>query len=163
METIGKQRTPTGTNELHTATMVAIGHETDESLAELAADSRGSTPSNAAELLVPDRKQETIWLESTVSALNTVVRTHLTAVHQSVLTRRQHLLQKLDFLKETEKRELRLLRMRLDLRNPSIILQRGYARLRKKDLPVSSSHDLLPGDKIDIILYDGIRKAHIYE
>ena len=35
--------------------VVAIGHERDETLAELAADQRASTPSNAAELVVPDR------------------------------------------------------------------------------------------------------------
>jgi exodeoxyribonuclease VII large subunit len=38
-------------------TLVAIGHEIDVSLAELAADCHASTPSNAAELLVPERKE----------------------------------------------------------------------------------------------------------
>ncbi len=36
--------------------VVGIGHERDESLAELAADVRASTPSNAAERIVPDRE-----------------------------------------------------------------------------------------------------------
>ena len=39
-------------------TIVAIGHEVDLSLAEMAADRRASTPSNAAQLLVPDKKEE---------------------------------------------------------------------------------------------------------
>ncbi len=35
--------------------LAAIGHERDISIAELVADVRASTPSNAAELLAPDR------------------------------------------------------------------------------------------------------------
>jgi exodeoxyribonuclease VII large subunit len=38
-------------------TLVGVGHEVDESLADLVADVRASTPSNAAQLLVPDRNE----------------------------------------------------------------------------------------------------------
>ncbi len=40
--------------------ITGIGHEVDESLVDLAADVRASTPSNVAEMLTPDRKEE-IW------------------------------------------------------------------------------------------------------
>ncbi len=39
-------------------TLVAIGHEQDVSLSEMVADQRASTPSNAAEILVPDVNEQ---------------------------------------------------------------------------------------------------------
>lgn len=48
----------------------AVGHEGDVSLADLVADLRASTPSNAAELIVPDRKELMRQVESTVQYLD---------------------------------------------------------------------------------------------
>ena len=42
--------------------VVGVGHERDESLADLAADVRASTPSNAAEIIVPDRREIAAFL-----------------------------------------------------------------------------------------------------
>jgi exodeoxyribonuclease VII large subunit len=51
-------------------TLVAIGHEIDVSLAELVADLRASTPSNAAQILVPDKKHELTTLARTKQSLS---------------------------------------------------------------------------------------------
>ena len=47
--------------------ITGIGHEIDESLADLAADVRASTPSNAAELLTPDRSEMSAKLSRTIN------------------------------------------------------------------------------------------------
>ncbi|MBR2641033.1 exodeoxyribonuclease VII large subunit [Candidatus Saccharibacteria bacterium] len=47
--------------------ITGIGHERDESLADLAADVRASTPSNAAEMLTRDRNEEKAKLARTMN------------------------------------------------------------------------------------------------
>ena len=57
-----------------------IGHEVDESLADLAADVRASTPSNAAELLTKDKKEEK---EKLVKAMSLLGQTFVRKVEQT--------------------------------------------------------------------------------
>ena len=57
-----------------------IGHEVDESLADLAADVRASTPSNAAELLTKDKKEEK---EKLVKTMNLLGQTFVRKVEQT--------------------------------------------------------------------------------
>lgn len=56
-----------------TPTLVGIGHERDSTLAELAADVRASTPSNAAELVVPSRSEVTGEIASYTYQLSTLL------------------------------------------------------------------------------------------
>lgn len=55
--------------------VAAIGHERDTTLAELVADVRASTPSNAAELVVPDKQEVNREISSFLSALEQDLRT----------------------------------------------------------------------------------------
>ncbi|HET7059789.1 MAG TPA: exodeoxyribonuclease VII large subunit [Candidatus Saccharimonadales bacterium] len=138
-------------------TLVAIGHETDTALAELAADQRASTPSNAAELLVPDRRQvaadlhrETARLEDQITSLVRAERNNLR--HQSDMLSRQ-----LKTLLTGAATQLTSRQQLLEALNPETILRRGYAivRLARGGKPLRSSRHLATGAIVDIQLTDG--------
>lgn len=89
----------------------AIGHEGDVSLAELAADLRASTPSNAAELIMPDReslqrelnhklRQVQTYLDYSFTSLDeksTYLLQQVVSQQQSILSSMQHMLVKAKF------------------------------------------------------------------
>jgi exodeoxyribonuclease VII large subunit len=114
-------------------TLVAIGHEVDVSLAELAADQRASTPSNAAELLVPDKKAVTESLRASKKAL----ATYLQAVAVQCRSRLAHSAEELDEIIERyiahAKRDTQTRRQMLELLSPKSILSRGYAIVSRPD------------------------------
>ena len=66
--------------------ITGIGHEVDESLADLAADVRASTPSNAAEMLTKDRSEE---LSKLSRAMIRTKQTLLSSVEQALLNNRE--------------------------------------------------------------------------
>lgn len=136
-------------------TLVAIGHEIDLSLAELAADFRASTPSNAAELLVPDRRQAQDQLKSVISDLQYYGARHIRYAKDDLNEHREGLnkllKQVVGHLKITLKSYLQL----LEALNPSAILRRGYAIVRQGDHVVRSSDSLQTGAIIEVQLASG--------
>lgn len=108
-------------------TLVAIGHEIDTSLAELAADMRASTPSNAAELLVPDRHDELRHLRLRMAELDESLR-DIVSVKQAVV---DELASQLDAtLRErasAARGSLTQFSQLLDAYNPRRPLRQGYA------------------------------------
>lgn len=135
-------------------TLVAIGHEVDVSLAELAADQRASTPSNAAELLVPDRRA----LLTGLRGVRTQLLQHLTRTAQTARSGLQLRAQSLHAAAQAvavqAEERLTLRRQILTAFNPQAALQRGYALVRSSGQVVRGGKQLQPGTEVAIELHD---------
>ncbi len=135
-------------------TMVAIGHEVDTSLAELAADQRASTPSNAAELLVPDKKhvQEQLLharvqlLQATEASL-TMLQTAADGLYRTFSDQIKHL-----FAKEEE--SFIAMKQLLEAFNPQTALKRGYAIVRSAGKIIRTGRALKLNQRLSLSLSD---------
>ena len=143
-------------------TCVAIGHEIDESLAELACDLRASTPSNLAELLVPDKQTEQNWLRNskmqTSLALGSVIKRakdYLSNANNLINSRMTRMF-------SIENERLNSYSERFNLLNPRTILKRGYAMVKDKNGKlITKGANLQKGESVDIIFTDTSRRAEI--
>jgi exodeoxyribonuclease VII large subunit len=133
-------------------TVVAIGHEIDVSLAELAADMRASTPSNAAELLVPDRKyvlEELTGFSEQLrkSSEEYIIRTKSDLNDMGIL-----LNDAVTLLVERDKELLGGSTQLLQALNPISILKRGYAVVRLNGAILKDANKLSSGSKVGVEL-----------
>jgi exodeoxyribonuclease VII large subunit len=136
-------------------TLVAIGHEVDWSLAELAADQRASTPSNAAELLVPDRRDMQQQLGATSLRLHEAITARLKSERQA-LKHASGVMQHAAVA--TLRRERNLLasyQQLLDALNPRHIMQRGYAIVRADGSAIRHRAQVTPGAIVSVEVSDG--------
>ena len=136
-------------------TLVAIGHEVDLSLAELAADRRASTPSNAAELLVPDRAEVAQALQTAAVQLRQAGRRQLQAAHQDLEHQTEVLGQTLKHILQQASTALDNQSRLLEALNPGAVLRRGYAIVRQAGRPVRSSAALQSGGIVDVQISEG--------
>lgn len=142
-------------------TLVAIGHEVDISLAELAADQRASTPSNAAELLTPDRADVLRELSSVRSELGSVLQRIVTKRQDWLAQCRLELNRELMRVYEAAERRLRVAGQLLAAYDPNLALQRGYALVRSGDTLVKRINQLNVGSNVTFSLSDGTAEATI--
>ncbi len=157
-----------------------VGHETDFSLADFAADRRAPTPSAAAELVVPDQAEVRAQVHELAGALIVTLervieeqRWRLGEQARALkhLSPAAHLMQgrqRVDDLMERAEKavrhELRLRRERLQGLlgrlggvSPVATLERGYAIVRRQDseIVIRSIEQVASGDRLDVQLADG--------
>lgn len=142
-------------------TLVAIGHENDTSLAELAADVRGSTPSNAAELLVPDRAQILTVLKVVRAEIGRLLSASVVAGKKDIILQKELLHHTVENLLDQQREEIQHSRKMLELLNPHAILKRGYAVVRSNNTVIRSSRAVRAGAALEIVLSDGNIKARV--
>lgn len=164
----------------------AVGHETDFTLADFVADVRAATPSQAAELAVPDRAELLRYVASLEARVQSAtekelasLRARLTAVLKSpvlarpqemLASRRDALTEKLARLQNARERltvdrahRLDIALERLELLSPVRTLRRGYTLLTKEGRGVASSASLAPGDRVELTLCDGTASALVQD
>lgn len=142
-------------------TLVAIGHEMDVSLAELAADVRASTPSNAAELLVPDRRhihrqlhEERALFAGLLHDIHVAATRQLGDDRQDMYDRTMRLLtHAVDSTADAQ--------TLLNALNPTHALKRGYAVLRSNGQTITSVGQVVPGDIIEARVSDGSFRVEV--
>lgn len=136
-------------------TLVAIGHETDLSLAELAADLRASTPSNAAELLVPERQQAIANMKAKIEQLTQASQRLHIAAEQALAARRSVLQERVLQAVNSNAFRLQGQSQLLEALSPDAILRRGYAVVRRQGKAVRLAKQLSPSDIVVVQVAHG--------
>lgn len=155
-------------------TLVAIGHERDITLAEEAADVRGSTPTDCARRLVPDRRDVAFELATTVERIESILSRGLED-HRAVLqravdapgqwlsSRRAALTHATSACETSVAQWFSTLSSRLQSNirlltslDPSNVLRRGYAMVRDASgRSVSTVRALAVGTDVTVTVRDG--------
>lgn len=163
----------------------AVGHEPDVTISDYVADLRAATPSNAAELAVPDQDSLRQALDTAMSTLQTVVLRQLRAArqHLDTLSASASLQSPVQYLKQrreslslvharlqssqlrtvtAKKQQFISLTAKLDAMSPLKVLARGYAMVQTDNGEVVRSvKQVADSDRINISLSDGCLAAAI--
>ena len=163
----------------------AVGHEPDVTIADFAADLRAATPSNAAELAVPDQREVRAGLEQIQARLEHAMGRRLAGYRQALdrLSRSRSMTEPAAYFQNKrllldyhsrrlshggerclsgQRERLGRLASALDAMSPLKVLGRGYAIPRREDGRVlTSAGDAAAGDRLLLRLSDGTLRCRV--
>ena len=170
-----------------TPVISAVGHEPDVTISDFVADARASTPSNAAEIAVPDQMELLRWLRGAGERMEQSESARLEALREKLETLSQkrvmtdhmayvqdkrmelvHVQQRLGDLAAGQLARKRqgfaALAASLDAMSPLKVLGRGYAMAQNEAGQILKSYrDAAPGDRMSVTLGEGGLTARVEE
>lgn len=162
----------------------AVGHEPDVTIADYVADVRASTPSNGAELAVPDRNEMHARLTHLSRRLAAAQGAKLSGARKDLVRLSSSRMLR-DMKAPIDDRRMRLDSIQRDLAaalergvktgrvrlaelsaglhamSPLKVLSRGYAIARGESGVVASVAQAEPGEKLEVMLADGVLHCQI--
>ena len=162
----------------------AVGHETDFTICDFVADLRAPTPSAAAELAVPDIRDDIAFVNGAVSLMESAIDKRI----KSELDKLYLLKDKLNLLSPTNLIDERMNTVsllyndalnrindklncegnrfavacaKIDSLNPRKVLSRGYSITMKENKIVKSINDVTCGDRISVKFSDGEKECEV--
>ncbi len=142
----------------------AVGHETDFSLCDFAADRRAGTPSIAAEIAVPVLSELTFTLDTLARRMTGSLRQRGDYYAQRLDHLSDSLKSALDLYRERLERRLERAEDRLNLLSPYGVLSRGYSLTTAADgSVVRSAAALKEGDLVTTRLASGTFTSKVVE
>ncbi len=137
-------------------TVVAIGHERDISLAELAADMRASTPGNAAELLVPEQTAEKHRLKIIEKQITQIILSKYKDLKNEISEYEVTLTNAISMRINEEVKLVVAKSDILRLLNPEMPLRRGFALVRTpQGQLIRSVRQVAPKVRLELQVSDG--------
>ena len=173
--------------ECHTPIISAVGHETDFTIADFAADLRAPTPSAAAELAVDDFAQVMHILDNYRERFRRDMRERIEyqkvrleqyklrlkylSPESRLRDNRQILADYDDALRSAMKNKLQQYRHRLGIyleryqgMSPLAKLNQGYSLVADQDgRGITSVEQVKPGDRVEISVTDGVIRAEVFD
>lgn len=164
----------------------AVGHEIDNLLSDLTADTRAATPTQAVELSVPERVKILETLDDRKKYLNSVIKNQIEFLKKELENRKnsyyiknfyrelenknQELVDREERVKRVFQSKLNEIKNSLDRRvhkvitlNPLETLKRGYSVVTKNNEIIKSVKNIKIDDEIVIKVTDGIIKGKVKE